>query len=144
MGITKSGKEVRWSLTDTAEEPQHINFNVATLCQQHNNCSVCWSSAKRVQRVPSHSNQKSWTVQLNPDKLNKNTININMSRHNNLPTTNCICINNVNNLAVDFSKNLTVTHTSNRILVSADEDTTLALCHKMRNDDMNHKPKGCM
>ena len=115
MGITGPGK-VRWSMIDTTGKLQHIELQC---CHALSATQVLLSTLVLCEAHPKNSimlNSKSWTVQLNLDELNKNAFDINMSLHDNLPTTKHIHADSLSNLAVNFSKNLTVTCASNHNL----------------------------
>ena len=116
MGITGSGKVRSTSLVNTAGEPRHVELQcccAASATQQLLSASVfCTAHPKNTILL----NLKSWTVQHEPDKLNKNTININVNPINNLPTTGCICTDSLNDPAVCISENPTATHASNHNL----------------------------
>ena len=115
MGVTRLAKD-RWSLVDTAEEVHHIELQCCcapSATQQPSSTSVFCKACPRNAMAP---NPKSWTVQPEPNKLNKNAIDININPVNNLLTTRCICIDSLNDSAVHFSENLAVTHTSNHNL----------------------------
>ena len=108
MGIT-GPRKVRWSLIDTAGELQHIKLHC---CHAPLATWRLLSTSVFCKACPKNSivlNPKSWTVQPDPDELNKNAIDININPNNNLPATECVCTDSLNNPAVHFSENLTVT-----------------------------------
>ena len=112
MGITRSRK-VRWSLIDAAGETRHIKLQC---CHAPPATQSFLSTSVFCKACPKNSvilNPKSWTVQPDLKKLNKNLICINIDPSNNLPTARCICTDSLDDPAVCFSKNPTMTHVSN-------------------------------
>ena len=115
MGVIGLGK-VRWSPIDTAGDTQHIELQC---CHAPSATQRLLSTSVFCKAHPRNAialNSKSWTVQLDPNKLNKNAIDIIINPINHLLTTRCICTDSLNDLAVCFSENLTVTHASNHNL----------------------------
>ena len=114
MGITGSGK-ARWSLIDTAGEMWHVKLKCcrappSSATQQLLRTSVFHKAHPKNSII---LNPKSWTVQPDPNKLNKNAIDININPSNNLPAAKCIGMDSLDNLTVHFSKTPTATHASN-------------------------------
>ena len=133
MGITGSGK-VRWSLINTAGELQHIELQCCCTPSATQRLSSTSVFCKAHPRNSIALNPESWTVQPDPNKLNKNTIDINFNPNNNLSTAQCICANSLNDLAVCFSENLTATHASNHNL---DKPQKESLCWHCKSRHQN-------
>merc|ERR1712025_225383 len=112
MKIIGSGR-VRWSLLDVTGQLRHIELG----CLYAPNATQrLLSTAAFLDEYPNNTitvDAKTWTIAADPNKPDKNPINVEVNELNNLPMSQCIVPKSLNALSINFAENVTATHATN-------------------------------